>query len=139
MKEVIGNLWAAPTPFKIITTNGTVRKDGRAVMGRGCAYQAAQRYPKLPIQLGLRLAEFGNHVFLFQDFSLITFPVKHHWHERADLDLIAQSVEELKALINTKRAYTMVRPGCGNGHLNWKRVRPLLQSLPDNVFIINKE
>jgi len=28
------------------------------------------------------------------------------------------------------------RPGCGNGHRTWEEVKPLLDGLPDNVWVI---
>ena len=54
MIEVVGNLWTYAADFRAITTNGTVKFDGRAVMGRGCAREATQRYPKIARQLGYR-------------------------------------------------------------------------------------
>jgi len=44
VKEVDGNLWEIEADWRVITTNGFVKKDGRAVMGRGVARQALQRY-----------------------------------------------------------------------------------------------
>ena len=55
MLERAGDLWAchANGAWVTITTNGIVRQDGAAVMGRGVAYAAAQRYPWLARSLGL--------------------------------------------------------------------------------------
>lgn len=139
MIEVIGDLWAAPTAWKIITTNGTYRRDGRAVMGRGCAMEAKERYPSLPARLGLRLQDEGNHVYVFEDIGVITFPVKEKWFYQAEVTLIAQSVREFEKILDPKSSYTIVRPGCGNGGLKWEQVRPYLNRLPNNVFVINKE
>lgn len=143
MIVVTGNLWTYPTDFRIITTNGAVRSDGRAVMGRGCAKEAAARYPALPRLLGEKLRVFGNHVHFFSDdtigdrIGLFTFPVKHRWNERADLDLIARSVEELRATLLVSATYLLPRPGCGNGSLRWEAVQPIVATLPDNVLVID--
>ena len=45
MIEIHGNLWQLPATWRGITTNGFVRKNGTAVMGRGCAREAATRFP----------------------------------------------------------------------------------------------
>jgi len=42
MKEVIGNIWNYYNKgnWIVITTNGTIKKNGEAVMGRGVALEA---------------------------------------------------------------------------------------------------
>lgn len=143
MIEVVGNLWDYPAEWRVITTNGTVKKNGHAVMGRGCAKEAMQRYPLLPALLGNRLRILGNHVNGFiaaelrADRGLFTFPVKHEWMQAADPQLIARSVAEFKVNLLDSTTYVMPRPGCGNGNLRWEDVRPLLVDLPDNVFVID--
>ena len=151
MIEVTGNLWTYPADFRVITTNGTVRVDGCCVMGRGCAKEAKELYPGLARLLGKRIKERGNIVHYFdqddlgyvaEPIGLFTFPVKHVWHERADPDLIRQSVDQLRPAILRAIGtgfdrFVMPRPGCGNGQLTWEKVRPLLVDLPDTVFVID--
>lgn len=145
MIERAADLWLEPADFRVITTNGAIRRDGCAVMGRGCAREAAQRYPAFPKLLGDRLKATGNRVYFFADQTLgapcgvFTFPVKHHWNERADMDLIAASVESFKRQLLACARYVMPRPGCGNGQLDWRRVRPLLVDLPDTVTVVHFE
>lgn len=143
MIEATGNLWTYPADFPVITTNGSVRRDGCAVMGRGCAREAADRWPKLPVMLGADLRHgSGNRVRLYSDKTLgadrglFVFPVKHRWMEPASLDLIAESVVQFERQLLTSCTYVMPRPGCGNGRLSWNVVRPLLVCLPDNVVVI---
>lgn len=137
MREVTGtDLWRYPADVIIITTNGTVKKDGCAVMGRGIARQAADRFPTLPRMLGQEIARRGNRVHTFPHFNLITFPVKWNWADPANLDLIRTSVRQLRPLLRADRTYAMVRPGCGNGRLMWARVRPLMVTLPSNLTIV---
>lgn len=143
MKEIFGNLWDF-NGVLCITTNGTLRKDGACIMGRGVAYQAKNRYPQLPYSLGHNIKYLGNHVFFYnlsgpqQPQRLITFPVKHNWWEKADLKLIAQSVQELIKMnqsLGNVNVY-LHRPGCGNGGLSWTEVKPLISVLPDNIYIV---
>ena len=60
MKEITGNLWRQPQADLIcITTNGYATRAGKAVMGRGCAKQAANKYPEIPKFLG---SKHGRHL-----------------------------------------------------------------------------
>lgn len=139
MIEVKGNLWTYPADVRVITTNGTVKKNGECVMGRGCAAEAKLRYPELPLVLGQAISGMDNEPFWFPIPSartpLVTFPVKHNWHERADLDLIrasAQKISVMRALED--RIIVMPRPGCGNGGLKWEDVKPILEPILDDRF-----
>jgi hypothetical protein len=139
MIEVVGDLWTYPADWRVITTNGAVRRDGCAVMGRGCAKQATQKYPALQGLLGSQLKLRGNHVTEFSLWNLLTFPVKHSWEQDADLVLIARSARELRGWLedHDQPLVVLPRPGCGNGRLDWEVVKPLLLSLPDNVAVID--
>lgn len=141
MREVRGNLWDAGADYFVITTNGALRKDGAAVMGRGVALQAMKRYPGLEYSLGRRIQLRGNHVSAIG--RLISFPVKHHWREMADLKLIRRSAEELAVYVTGQRhlgypieQVAMPRPGCGNGRLDWKDVKPLIKDVLDDRFVV---
>ena len=64
-----------------ITTNGFVKRNGEAVMGRGCAKQAAELWPWLPTTLGRAINEgHGNtpkYLMTVDDKTQIwSFPVK---------------------------------------------------------------
>lgn len=149
MIDVTGDLWTYPADVRVITTNGAVRKDGFAVMGRGCAKEAAERFCDLQELLGAEISKHGNHVHHFfcptgriigHYEHIVTFPVKHHWREQADMDLIWQSTKELLDLAGNTylgeswKTIVMPRPGCGNGRLSWDDVRSLLAHVLDNRF-----
>lgn len=137
MIEVIGNMWNFPANKFLITTNGTIKSNGELVMGRGCALQAKNQYPNLAKDLGELIRAKGNHVHQVpRYYSLITFPVKYNWYEKADLKLIRRSCLEFQQIIDPELVYVMPRPGCGNGKLDWNEVKPLLLDLPDNVNVI---
>ncbi len=139
MKEVYGEFWDYPADYRLITTNGAVRKDGAAVMGRGVALQAKQRYPGIEFQLGSRLRQEGNSVHALGVEHLFSFPVKYYWNQKADLLLIAESARQLAAIaeVFSAKIFLLPRPGCGNGGLEWNTVKDVIQSiLPDNVHVI---
>lgn len=147
MEEVTGNLWSymPDADARVITTNGFVKQNGDAVMGRGCAAEAARTFPILPLRLGKALKADGNHVHVFRkgtlegaDYDLITFPVKHKWHENADLDLIFRSACELADYADHYGYGSVIipRPGCGNGNLRWEKVRGVIKGILDHRFYV---
>jgi len=148
-----GDLWyhvMADGYLKVITTNGYTKNDGKAVMGRGCAREASLRWPELPQLLGNMLRKNGNHVFLIteqiptshiipREKAIITFPTKHVWWEKSDLSLIERSALEIMQLadnIGGDWKYVIPRPGCGNGGLKWDDVRPVIEPILDERFIV---
>jgi len=80
MIEIKGNLFNELCDTFCITTNGFVKKDGSCVMGRGCAKQAADYWPRLPKILGENINSYGNVVLaallLSDGRHLLSFPVK---------------------------------------------------------------
>ena len=147
MKELRGNLWDyVDDGYIVITTNGAVNRKGECVMGRGTALQAKNRYPGVALELGNLIKKNGNHARLLctpkLKYGLIAFPVKHHWQEPADPELISRSAWELVNLImdacNTWNPTYMCRPGCGNGGLTWDNVKPLLGMLDDRFTIVDR-
>jgi len=149
--EETDDLWSYKETYgyiECITTNGFVKADGEAVMGRGCALEAKLRLPWLPKTLGTLIEAEGNHVHEIKfgprmedekPYTLITFPVKHNWWEPADLELIERSCIELLKLVDERGYKDIVipRPGCGNGQRDWEtEVKPILEKYFDNRFII---
>ncbi len=123
----------------VVPTNGTwQRGDGRAVMGAGLAAAAAEMHPQLPFDLGPKLRLSGNHVFSFERWRIITFPVKNLWMDDADPALIAQSTDELTKLADDLKLEKVFLPrvGCGNGRLRWADVRKILATKLDDRFVI---
>lgn len=141
MIEQIGNLWDFHRlgEWVVITTNGYVKRDGSAVMGRGCALECKNKFPGFDKQLGHYIRSYGNLVFPFHDQRIITFPVKHKWWEIADLYLIESGLQQLYFQLenlNINKIY-MPKPGCGNGKLNWEsQVKPLCEKYLDDRFIV---
>ena len=143
MREITGDLWTIKADARVIPTNGSVRRDGAAVMGRGVALQAKRRHPKLEEAIGAFISAYGNRVYFlfFRDENLVTFPVKHRWQEKAKLKLIENSCQQLVRLTKPRRWWKRIalpRVGCGNGGLDWKDVKPILEEYLDDRFIVVK-
>jgi len=147
------NMFLEKADAIVITTNGDVKKDGGAVMGRGVALQAARSWYGLQKLLGTKLSKKGNRVRVLTKndaavpylslprrtdpllvavpWHIVSFPVKYHWKDKADLELIETSCKQLNKLILKRnwRRVLLPKPGCGNGGLNWKKeVRKIVKS-----------
>jgi hypothetical protein len=148
MRLIEGDLFEHLTKVDVIciTTNGYVKKDGEAVMGRGCALTAANMFPTLPRILGDAIRDNGNVVSILANITggiqstyILSFPVKHNWWEEADIKLIEKSAQDLVQQVTSMKLKTIVipRPGCGNGKLDWEtHVMPTLRSILDDRFYI---
>lgn len=140
-----GDLFTVDADAICITTNGFVKSNGDAVMGKGCAKQAATIIPELPSMLGKSLRDVGNQVVVLiaqNDTSLLSFPVKpvskvvtsleddvvahmrssYHiddnapgWACKADLDIIVQSCKELVAIADVTGWKKIILPRMGCG------------------------
>jgi len=152
MTEVTGNIWDYHKKghWIVITTNGFVKKNGAAVMGRGIAKQAKDRFKGIEFYLGNHIKEKGNIPCIIEEFRIMTLPVKSNWWQKADLDLIEQSMKRLITIISAfvlrgaiekfPAPIYLVRPGCGNGGLDWKDVKPVIEAYLDNRFtVVNRE
>lgn len=137
MREIVGDLWDehARGAIVAITTNGMVNKVGRAVMPRGCARQARERFPEILNTLGLCLSLHGNHVFDL-GHQIVSFPVEEDPYQVAETRLIDQSCRELAELADYKGWQKIVvpRPGCGGGGLEWSAVKTILTRHFDERF-----
>jgi|TARA_R100001530_G_scaffold49140_1_gene36797 hypothetical protein len=161
MLELNGNLFNMRGVI-CITTNGFVKANGRAVMGRGCALQASKLHTGLSANLGSLINLNGNTVQIINDLPLmLSFPVKHSrapfngdnvvehmktkfkkgdivpgWALKASPELIVQSALKLVDLTDTYgwESIFLPRPGCGAGELNWTEIKPLLNEILDNRF-----
>jgi hypothetical protein len=143
-----------------ITTNGHYTRDGVAVMGGGCAGEAARRWPEMPVRLGKMLRTFmsnipfvigavdenGEALELTADtikerkFKCLVFsyPTIHNLVRGSELGLIKQSAQVLVDYVtqyNLKKVI-LPRPGVGIGGLTWKEVKPEIENILDDRFVI---
>lgn len=145
MHETTGNLWDYVRAGSVIaiTTNGQVR-NGKNVMGRGCAKEAKDRFPGIDARIGNLINTWNNRSFRLNmhhaywgSWVLVTFPTKHHWREMSDPKLIIDSAEQIVEMADKWKWPTlyMPRPGCGNGGLLWEDVKDMLDQIFDDRFI----
>lgn len=144
MKTQCGNIWDLPADYRVITTNGMLKYNGAAVMGKGIALEAVKRYPKtdtykgINFELGDLIKKWGNHVFKLSN-NIISFPTKNDWKRRADINLIKRSAEELVFMLKQEEDIRVLLPppGGGEGGLKWIQVEPMLSKiLKEDKFVI---
>lgn len=150
MQTIKGNIWDYHTQGKIIvvTTNGDINSSGKCVMGRGIALQTKEKFPDFPKVLANHIKRFGNTLGYFQKYNIISYPTKHHWYLKSDLQLIEESAQNLKKFVDIQNHISpkgveskfskiyMVKPGVGNGKRKWEEVEPLISPYLDDRFII---
>ena len=133
------NLWDFDVEqyYRIITTNGNIKKNGEAVMGKGIALQAKERYPELPTLLAYHIKTCGNTIGISKEHKIITFPTKNNYWEKSSYELIKESCHDLFILCIQWNIEKIVMPmvGCSNGGLKWDEVKKIIyEKLDSDLF-----
>ncbi len=143
MIERNGSIWDIGADAVVIPTNSGTNKDREAIMGKGVAKQAADKYPYLAATLGQDIYHHGVRVVHFpipKGHNIIIFPTKTMWHMPAKIDLIESSAKALVTLVDFNVfGWTMIalpRVGCGEGKLKWPDVKAVLEPLLDDRFVV---
>lgn len=138
---VLGSIFESPANVLVNTVN-TV-----GVMGKGIAKEFKAFFPEMFEEYQRRCEEgalvIGSlHLYRGRHKSVLNFPTKRHWRQRARLDDVKAGLETFVANYQDYSISSIAFPqlGCGNGELDWERdVRPLmeqhLRSLPIDVYI----
>ena len=107
------------------------------VMGKGIALQFKQAFPEM-FEAYRRAAKAGEvrlgsmHVHetgaVVGPRFIINFPTKKHWRSRSRLEDIERGLQDLVQQVDARGIASIAIPplGCGNGGLEWERVRPLI-------------
>jgi hypothetical protein len=127
----------------LFTANSTLNREKALVMGAGAALTARQRMPDLSHALGVRILGRGGSGGKYGIVSVQTqnnkrvgaFQTKYHFRDKADIELIAFSCMMLKRFAPNFERIAMNYPGIGLGGLSEHLVQPIIETLPDNVFI----
>lgn len=128
-----GNLLAADVEALVNTVNCV------GVMGKGIALQFKKAFPA-NFMAYARACKAGEvhlgAMFVFATGSLhnprflVNFPTKQDWRSRSRIEDIRTGLQSLVAEIRGRRIRSIAIPplGCGNGGLDWRDVRPLIES-----------
>ena len=130
--------------YLIVTTNSFLTSEIKLVMGRGAAWMLKMKVPGIDRVFGKMIHEtcghLGRYGLLFhQRYGALQ--VKYRFNEKAKVELIEFSLRKLTEIAkeSPESKFNVNYPGIGNGGLNKQEVRPLLDLLPDNVYVWEKE
>lgn len=110
------------------------------VMGKGIALQFKQAYPDVfkeyekqcklgNVNIGKMLVVPTNS--FFETKYIINFPTKRHWKEKSKMSYIEEGLKDLIKVVDDFGIKSIAIPplGCGNGGLEWSKVRSLIQKV----------
>ncbi|OTX92578.1 hypothetical protein BK726_06375 [Bacillus thuringiensis serovar londrina] len=129
-----GNLFSLFNKVDAITN--TVNCVG--VMGKGIALEFKNRFPinykEYRIKCASKELTIGQS-FVYEIPSnlqtkyIINFPTKKHWRHPSKVEYIEQGLDNLITLIAEYNIKSIAMPalGCGNGNLDWKVVKPIIE------------
>ena len=130
--------------YLIVTTNSFLTSEVKLVMGRGAAWILKMKVPGIDRIFGNMIfalcGHLGRYGLLFhQRYGALQ--VKYRFDEKARVELIEFSLRKLAEIAkeSPELKFNINYPGIGNGGLNKQEVRPLLNVLPDNVYVWEKE
>lgn len=126
-----------------VTANSYVRDDGALTMGAGAAkelrvWMRPQPYAdRLGSLVEKECGHLGIYGLLETAERIALYQTKTHWREDARLDIIGKSAMQLlKWTAKYPRATVHLNyPGIGCGNLDESTVRPIIEELPDTVYV----
>jgi hypothetical protein len=121
----------------VYAINGSLKKDGTNVMGKGLGKTIATSMPNLPDILGRLIATRGLSCYsLFSwKLKLIAFPTKYNYWEEESLDLIKESLAQLIELIGEDETIIMEFPYYGNDQEKINQIKEVLNNLDERFTI----
>lgn len=137
---VKGDLFSSPAQVLVNTVN-TV-----GVMGKGVALQFKESYPEMfhyyQQACDEQKLKIGNLLLWKSDRKwILLFPTKQHWRNPSKLEYIEAGLQKFVQYYYRMGIESIAFPklGCGNGKLNWKDVKAVMEKylsdLPIQIYI----
>lgn len=140
LKYVEGDIFNSPAQVLVNTVN-TV-----GVMGKGIALSFKKKYPEMfatyrkvcdkhQLVIGKLMLWYGP------DHWVLNFPTKEHWRNPSKMEYIEKGLMAFQRKYADYNITSIAFPklGCGNGELDWREVKPLmekyLKELPIDTYI----
>lgn len=151
MKTLVGNPFETCNDRDVICviTNGTVKTNGRAMMGQGIAKFFRDSFSNIDAKLGKYIKEYGNRVFNLgtQDYSgkpiiVFSFPTRADMSSKTDVDMIKKSVQELILMCDKFKLDSKIylpAPVVTTGAASWADVAPALAALDDRFVVYSTD
>lgn len=132
--------WKLPDVY-LFTGNPIIAGHGGIVMGAGAAKQVRDTYKGIDKAFASLIKEKRKRLLAFVEWEDGMFvgwaKVKKNWKLNADLEIVEQMLLQLAKAAKDRPSVTfhMNYPAIGNGRIDINQVAPLLEVLPDNVWI----
>lgn len=128
IRYVKGDIFNSPSKI-IVNTVNTV-----GVMGKGVALEFKKRYPDMFERYQElcenQLLDVGK-LYLWRESEkwVLLFPTKKHWRNPSKLEYIEMGLQKFADNWDKLGTNTIAFPrlGCGNGGLDWREVKPLME------------
>ena len=138
MRFVQGNLLDAQVEALVNTVNIV------GVMGKGIALMFKEAFPRnfSAYEDACKRKEVKiGRMFVTETQALqgprwiINFPTKKHWRQPSKLEWIVEGLRDLRQVIQKRNIHSIALPplGAGNGKLDWREVRPEIESILGNL------
>jgi len=123
----------------LFPANSTLKNNRELVMGRGCALAFKNAFAGIEFELGAFMSSmsYGLATVIHQDKIIGAFQTKGDWRQEASMDLVKNSVKELKKFINENPGLKigMCFPGIGLGGLDKDEVLREFKGLNVDLFV----
>ena len=129
--------------LKIVTTHSFVMKGRNLLMERGAALELRQMVPNIEFTFGEMIIETCGHLgayglLIHREYGVAQ--IKYDFRDKADITIITYSMALLAVKAKSNgHIYNINYPGIGHGGLSKEEVKPLLDILPDNVHVWERE
>ena len=123
----------------VIPIYGFGGKDDGVVMTRGLSKIAKLMYPELPIRINRLKPDFGVDLMAWDDYKIITFPVKNRWQSKSCVPIIiksARGLAETRDKILKDQTIYLPKIEVKESKVYWNRIRKILAKELDDNFIV---
>ena len=128
IETLTADIFSSPAKCLVNTVNC------EGFMGKGLAYRFRQHYP-LNYEHYVAACQTGQvrigHILFFDEAAktIANFPTKDKWRDGSRYEYIEAGLVDLKIQLTSRAIASIAIPplGCGNGGLEWHRVRPLIE------------
>jgi O-acetyl-ADP-ribose deacetylase (regulator of RNase III) len=138
IKVVRGNFLEANAEALVNTVNCV------GIMGKGIALQSKKAFPDNYDEYAKackRGEVVPGRMFIYETKRMlnpkyiINFPTKRHWIGRSRYEDIESGLKSLVKELSERNIHSVAIPplGCGNGGLNWRIVRPMIEHALNNI------
>lgn len=116
------------------------------VMGKGVALEFKRRYPEMfdDYREACKRGEVRpGKLHVWSGMAcVVNVPTKRHWKDKSTYEDVQLGLNALNLqIIGFGKRWTVAMPalGCGNGGLEWARVKPLIETtlgqLPNTIYV----